>query len=570
MVKVSGYFLWEMLEGRELFRNRTRGEFNRNSQEHKGIMTEIYSNASPRLKELCQEEAERMNKDKKEEKNYAKALGNLRAQLTRLTAGGSRARLTTPKKAATPKEPPANLSLAEFLASLEEHEELKVEKTSSQLEMSNVYKVPSCTYTVETAPECLTYMSREGVNWRRVSNSTQFTCDLRSRTRELKSPENPFNTRFFFLSLFPHTIAFYKDHLLVSPFEISLTEFSFSQGITDQKIWFCRFDLHKVYGEEGEKGIPEWNKVEIAHMERCIGRPVFPNERSWSIKDPDVVWKEMLEFLGKRKQENSKIIYDVEQHNYIMPAVHYLAHYKDDLETPDQLNTFMHLLLCVQDLALSFNRLFGTCKDLHPFAVDRFFVRPLKPLDNRFYCSKHDIFKGHNNENGRLHCPLAHAARMVHSLYHFAMICRFDQFSFHPTKHTYCRSLDLNELYSMGSTFSLPTQAELTLPVAAPETTAPCGRVWSVEDYMMKSLQEMKTMEMQTRNGQEALQNDGPNGQMEQRNGNRFNPRFVPQNLHAALRAEGFTANQHPQRPVTYRDEQPSYLSKTGNRRMEM
>lgn len=67
-----------------------------------------------------------MNKDKKEEKNYAKALGNLRAQLTRLTAGGSRARLTTPKKAATPKEPPANLSLAEFLASLEEHEELKV------------------------------------------------------------------------------------------------------------------------------------------------------------------------------------------------------------------------------------------------------------------------------------------------------------------------------------------------------------------------------------------------------------------------------------------------------------
>lgn len=63
----------------------------------------------------------------------------------------------------------------------------------------------------------------------------------------------------------------------------------------------------------------------------------------------------------------------------------------------------------------------------------------------------------------------------------------------------------------------------------------------------------MKTMEMQTRNGQEALQNDGLNGQMEQRNGNRFNPRFVPQNLHAALRAEGFTANQHPQRPVTYR-----------------
>ena len=57
-----------------------------------------------------------------------------------------------------------------------------------------------------------------------------------------------------------------------------------------------------------------------------------------------------------------------------MPAVHYLAHYKDDLETPEQLNTFMHLLLCVQDLALSFNRLFGACKDLHPFAVDRFFV----------------------------------------------------------------------------------------------------------------------------------------------------------------------------------------------------
>ncbi|PAV60924.1 hypothetical protein WR25_12104 [Diploscapter pachys] len=549
MVKVSGYFLWEMLEGRELFRNRTRGEFNRNSQEHKGIMTEIYSKASPRLKELCQEEAERMNKDKKEGKNYAKALGNLRAQLTRLTAEGSRPRLTTSKRAATPKELPANLSLAEFLASLEEHEELKV----------------------------LTYMSREGVNWRRVSNSTQFTCDLRSRTRELKSPENPFNTRFFFLSLFPHTIAFYKDHLLVSPFEISLTEFSFSQGITGQKIWLCRFDLHKVYGEEGEKGIPEWNKMEIAHMEHCIGRPVFPNERSWSIKDPDVVWKEMLEFLGKRKQENSKIIYDVEQHNYVMPAVHYLAHYKDDLETPEQLNTFMHLLLCVQDLALSFNRLFGACKDLHPFAVDRFFVRPLKPLDNRFYCSKHDIFKGRNNENGRLHCPLAHAARMVHSLYHFAMICRFDQFSFHPTKHTYCSSLDPNELYSMGSTFSLPTQAELTLPVAAPETTAPCGRVWSVEDYMMKSLQEMEKMErrkeieLQTRNGQEeALQNGSLNGQMEQRSGNRFDPRFVPQNLHAALRAEGFTANQHPQRPVTYRDEQPSYLSKTGNRRMEM
>ena len=50
MVKVSGYFLWEMLEGRELFRNRTREEFNRNSQEHKGIMTEIYSVSSLGIK----------------------------------------------------------------------------------------------------------------------------------------------------------------------------------------------------------------------------------------------------------------------------------------------------------------------------------------------------------------------------------------------------------------------------------------------------------------------------------------------------------------------------------------
>lgn len=75
----------------------------------------------------------------------------------------------------------------------------------------------------------------------------------------------------------------------------------------------------------------------------------------------------------------------------------------------------------------------------------------------------------------------------------------------------------------------------------------------------MKSLQEMekmerkKEMEMQTRNGQEALQSGRLNGQMEQRNGNRFDPKFVPPNLHAALRAEGFTASQYPQRPVTYR-----------------
>lgn len=48
---------------------------------------------------------------------------------------------------------------------------------------------------------------------------------------------------------------------------------------------------------------------------------MFPNERSWSIKDPDVVWKEMLEFLGKRNHENSKIIYDVEQHNYVVSLV---------------------------------------------------------------------------------------------------------------------------------------------------------------------------------------------------------------------------------------------------------
>ncbi|PAV74867.1 hypothetical protein WR25_04016 [Diploscapter pachys] len=506
--KMSGYFLWENLVGRKLFKEETRQNYDRKLTSHVLVMETIHKKVPRYVKAAYEAEAARMTASKRKT-NYEQAANNLRyklecssdlaAHLPPATGTTSSAFCTLRAHASeeTPfdqsyQEDLATPSMSELSASkmeieariekieleilLEENRRMKVIMLDDSFQMTTLtprLKAP-VVYEGRLA-------SREFVNSFRMERANRFADEIFRLPKDIASFAHPYYLDFVVLSLFPYTLSQQKGQcFLASPCEIAAIRFSFSDGIVDQKVWHVRFDEEKMLGE-GCMNVSEARDY-VEKFKQKFGSPLHNDEFNPHLQDADQVWKELLEFAGIGSESAvTRIVYDIEQHNFIIPSLFYLSALNKDNPSISSFD----LLLSIQDLAIGYNTIFGPI-EMHPKVIDRYFqtrLRLLNDLDS--ICPLHGL-------NGiahlkKLHCPFQHVARMMYLLLKFGYEAEFrdyDTMNAAADKLT-CVAVSCRVNYDLSSPFPPPSSLDLSLPQPRPEPIMDdTGRPKDFEDYL--------------------------------------------------------------------------------------
>ncbi|PAV82161.1 hypothetical protein WR25_19253 [Diploscapter pachys] len=320
------------------------------------------------------------------------------------------------------------------------------------------------------------FTSREAVNSHRMQRANQFSLEIDRLPKDLISSAHAYHQEFVVLSISPYTFCQQDEQrFLASPCEFAAVRFSLTSGVISRKVWHVRFDEEKMLGE-GCRNVDGAREC-MAKFAHQFGHPIRHEKFDVLLLDADQVWKELLDFVAGR--ETMRVLYDVEQHNFVMPCLAFLSSLSDS-----DLSLLSSQLLPIQDAVAVFNAVFGLL-EMHPFAIDRFFLKKLKLLnDNNCICPLH----GPQGlaQLSRLCCCFVHTLRLIYLFDEFANEARFINFeaaNLDAIRFPFV-PVSFNVTYSVSAPFPLPTTTDLSRSQPPPEPTNDRGIPLDFWDYL--------------------------------------------------------------------------------------
>ncbi|PAV81978.1 hypothetical protein WR25_05858 isoform N [Diploscapter pachys] len=408
--KANGYGLWLMRRGRNIFYAKFKIRYEEDLWEHQKKLSKIWhEEVSEEEKEKWRAEARRLNESGEFKAEAIKRDERRRGEL-------------------------ATKSIEEILAAKKKHEE----RVAQAKQMTNA---PSISY-VRKLQYHSRAMSDEDYQIIRKKHREGVLYDRINFARKMyKNPANPgrYGKTMFMMTVFPYIEFRFEHSICVHPAEISVARFSIDDGIVDSRTWNIHFDPAKFFNELYQGTVPDYAVDSLENNVSCLNRSMDEIEHLEGGTTIGETWLQMKEFLG----ESPFILIDANQNNLIVrfkftsnklmtfcllqrPSLHFCALHSYSTTDARHFDEEAYFdrevapkLFAIQDYVEVINSFDGKIEggEVTTKFIEERFQRPGQPTRQEHHCRMHQREETSQDMTGRLHCTLAHAARLLDAFY---------------------------------------------------------------------------------------------------------------------------------------------------------